>query len=104
MRLRAVVLVAAALAVPAAPSHAAGARLCGAGQTGVVVYDDGGDRVTACVRTGDVTAVVGAVVGKGRDYAQEVRDWVGSLPPRCWATPDYIVCEAPDPIPLPDLG
>lgn len=101
MRLRAAVLVAAALAVPAAPSQAAGARLCGAGYAGVVVYDAGGDVATVCVRTSDVVPAVDGVVAPVRDYVAEVRDWAGTLPPRCWSTPDYIVCDGPDRIALP---
>lgn len=104
MRIRAALLLGAALLAPAVPADAAGARLCGAGYTGVVVYDSNGDLVTACVRTAEVTQLVGDAVGYVRDYANDLRDWVREAPPECWWTEHGIVCTQTDPPPPPRLG
>jgi hypothetical protein len=103
----ALLVVAASVLLPAAPSHAAEARLCDAGFVGVIVDDANGELARACVRTSDVTDVVNPVkdaaveaVNGVRDRADQkvtdVRDWADKLAhPHCVYYPDSgtIACE-----------
>ena len=80
MRIRVLLLTAAAAAATLAPASAdaAGARLCDDGEIGVVVYDDTGDLVTAA--SGTTSTRCAGTSGS-------VIDWVEDEPlPECVTT------------------
>jgi hypothetical protein len=101
MRIRAALLLGAALLAPAVPADAATTRPCPPGYHGVIVTDASGDLVTACVRTGEVVQHVGETVAAARDYANALGRWARESRPECWWTEHGIYCNQMDPPPPP---